>query len=67
MMQILLEACVQYDAAVLDSGKAAAASAQLPQMLVIITGRGLQREMYRDKIAQLRLASVSFHLSLIHI
>jgi beta-1,4-mannosyltransferase len=61
MLQILLEACVQYDTAVVDTGKAAAASA-LPPMIVIITGRGPQQEMYREKIATLNLTSVSFHM-----
>lgn len=62
MLQILLEACIQYDAEVLDSGKAAAAAA-LPPMIVIITGRGPQQEMYRERIASLKLTSVSFHMA----
>jgi beta-1,4-mannosyltransferase len=62
ILQILLEACIQYDTAVIDTGKAAAASA-LPPMLVIITGRGPQQEMYRDKLATLNLTSVSFHMA----
>lgn len=62
MLQILLEACVQYDTEVADAGKAAAALA-LPPMLVIITGRGPQQEMYREKIANLRLTNVSFHMA----
>ena len=49
---ILLDACVQLDGQIIDA-------ASFPHVVVIVTGKGPQKEMYEERISRLQLKHVS--------